>query len=245
MEERLQKIIAQAGIASRRAAETLILEGRVTVNGEIAGLGMKADPLRDHVKVDGKLITRREPKVYYLFYKPRGVVTSLSDPEGRPTVKDYFAAVRLRVFPVGRLDYDSEGLLFMTNDGEFSNLLAHPSHQVDKVYVAKVRGIIDDDSLQRLRTGVRLEDGMTAPAKVKRIRTAENNCWVQITIHEGRNRQVRRMFEQVGHPVTRLKRVALHGLTIGGLKPGQYRQLQPEEVAAIRGQQKERKNTDA
>lgn len=233
MEERLQKIIAQAGIASRRAAETLILEGRVTVNGEIAGLGMKADPLQDHVKVDGKLITRREPKVYYLFYKPRGVVTSLSDPEGRPTVKEYFANIRLRVFPVGRLDYDSEGLLIVTNDGDFANVLMHPSHQIAKVYVVKVRGLIDEDALQRLRVGVKLEDGMTEPAKVKRIRTAENNCWVQITIHEGRNRQVRRMFEHVGHPVTRLKRISIHGLTVGGLKPGQYRQLSPEEVRQV------------
>lgn len=233
MEERLQKIIAQAGIASRRAAETLILEGRVTVNGEIAELGMKADPLQDHVKVDGKLITRREPKVYYLFYKPRGVVTSLSDPEGRPTVKEYFANIRLRVFPVGRLDYDSEGLLIVTNDGDFANVLMHPSHQVAKVYVVKVRGLINEDALQRLRVGVKLEDGMTEPAKVKRIRTAENNCWVQITIHEGRNRQVRRMFEHVGHPVTRLKRISIHGLTVDGLKPGQYRQLLPEEVRQI------------
>lgn len=236
MEERLQKIIAQAGIASRRAAETLILEGRVTVNGAIAELGMKADPQTDHVKVDGKLITRREPKVYYLFYKPSGVVTSLSDPEGRPTVKNFFSGIRLRVFPVGRLDYDSEGLLVVTNDGDFANLLAHPSHQAEKVYVVKIRGKIEEDALQRLRAGVRLEDGVTAPAKVKRIRSAESNCWVQIAIHEGRNRQIRRMFEQVGHPVTRLKRISIHGLTVGGLKPGQYRELSPEEVQHIRGQ---------
>lgn len=233
MEERIQKIIAQAGIASRRAAETLILEGRVTVNGAIAELGMKADPVRDHVKVDGKLITRREPKVYYLFYKPRGVVTSLSDPEGRPTIKDFFANIRLRVFPVGRLDFDSEGLLIVTNDGDFANILTHPSHDIAKVYVVKIRGMVSEDELQRLRVGIRLEDGMTAPAKVKKIRSAENNCWVQITIQEGRNRQVRRMFEQIGHPVTRLKRIAIHGLTVNGLKPGQYRPLTMEEIHEI------------
>jgi 23S rRNA pseudouridine2605 synthase len=236
MEERIQKIIAQAGIASRRAAEALILEGRVTVNGAIAELGMKADSQCDHVKVDGKLITRREPKVYYLFYKPRGVVTSLSDPEGRPTVKNFFSGIRLRVFPVGRLDYDSEGLLVVTNDGDFANMLAHPSHQVEKIYVVKIKGKIDEDGLEQLRVGVRLEDGMTAPAKVKRIRSVENNCWVQIAIHEGRNRQVRRMFEQVGYPVTRLKRISIHGLTVSGLKPGHYRQLSPEEVQQMREQ---------
>ena len=187
-----------------------------------------------HIKVDGKLITHREPKDYYLFYKPRGVVTSLSDPEGRPTVRDYFAHVHLRVFPVGRLDYDSEGLLLMTNDGELAHQLAHPSHEADKVYLVKVRGMIDEHALQRLRTGVHLDDGVTAPAKVKTVRTAESNCWVQVTLHEGRNRQIRRMFQQVGYPVLRLKRVAIYGLTAGSLKPGQYRRLQPEEISSLR-----------
>ncbi len=230
MEERIQKIIAQAGIASRRAAEQLILAGRVTVNGQTASLGMKADPLSDHVKVDGKLITRREPKVYYLFYKPRGVVTSVADPEGRPTVKDYFAGIRMRVFPVGRLDFDSEGLLFVTNDGEFANAVLHPSREMQKTYAAKVKGRIADEHIAQLCQGIRLEDGMTAPAKVRRIRTTESNCWIQITIHEGRNRQVRRMLEQVGHPVLRLKRVAIGSFGVGDLKPGLYRELTREEV---------------
>ena len=230
MEERIQKIIAQAGIASRRAAEELILAGRVTVNGQTASLGMKADPLQDHVKVDGKLITRKEPRVYYLFYKPRGVVTSISDPQGRPTVKDYFAGTRMRVFPVGRLDFDSEGLLFVTNDGDFANAVMHPAHEMPKTYAAKVKGEIAEEQMRLLRQGVRLEDGMTAPAKVRRIRTTESNCWVQVTIHEGRNRQVRRMLEKVGHPVLRLKRIAIGSFGVGDLKPGQYRELNREEV---------------
>ncbi|HSW64899.1 MAG TPA: pseudouridine synthase [Dissulfurispiraceae bacterium] len=233
MKERIQKIVAQAGIASRRAAEELILAGRVTVNGQPASLGMKADPLRDHVKVDGKLITRREPKVYYLFYKPRGVVTSLVDPAGRPTVKDYFAGTHMRVFPVGRLDFDSEGLLFVTNDGDFANAVLHPSQEMPKTYAAKVKGEIADEDLVRLREGVRLEDGMTAPARTRRIRTTESNCWIQITIHEGRNRQVRRMLEKVGHPVIRLKRVAIGSFGVGALKPGQYRELTKEEVQTL------------
>lgn len=230
MEERIQKIIAQAGIASRRAAEELILAGRVTVNGQAASLGMKADPLQDHVKVDGKLITRKEPRVYYLFYKPRGVVTSISDPQGRPTVKDFFAGIHMRVFPVGRLDFDSEGLLFVTNDGDFANAVMHPAHEMPKIYAAKVKGEIAEEQMSLLRQGVRLEDGMTAPAKVRRIRTTESNCWVQITIHEGRNRQVRRMLEKVGHPVLRLKRIAIGSFGVGDLKPGQYRELTKEEV---------------
>ncbi|HMK42513.1 MAG TPA: pseudouridine synthase [Dissulfurispiraceae bacterium] len=233
MLERIQKIIAQAGIASRRAAEDLIREGRVTVNGRPAVIGMKADPLQDHVKVDGKLITGRQPKVYYLFYKPRGVVTSMADPEGRPTVLDFFSGMGLRIYPVGRLDYDSEGILLVTNDGDFANAILHPAGEVVKTYAAKVRGDITDEQLERLRKGLRLEDGMTAPAKVRRIKAAESNSWVQIAIHEGRNRQVRRMFEKVGHPVLRLKRISVGDFSVGRLKPGEYRELSPAEVKSV------------
>lgn len=234
MEQRIQKILAQMGVASRRKAEEMIIEGRVTVNGKTAVLGMKADPAKDHIKVDGKLLTKPEPKVYFMFNKPTGVVTSLYDPEGRPTVKDFLKGIKYMVFPVGRLDYDSEGLLLITNDGEFAHSILHPSKKVSKTYIAKVKGIIDEDSIEKLRRGVRLEDGLTAPAKVKRIRQAESNSWVEITIYEGRKRQVRRMLDKVGHPAIRLKRTAIGGLRIGDLKPGEIRRLTVEEVKKLK-----------
>ncbi len=234
MEQRIQKTLAQMGIASRRKAEELILEGRVTVNGKTAVLGMKADPAKDHIKVDGKLLLRAEPKVYLMFNKPKSVVTSLSDPEGRPTVKDFFKGIRYRVFPVGRLDYDSEGLLLVTNDGDFAQSIMHPSKKAAKTYVVKIKGMIKDDELAKLRQGVRLDDGMTAPAGVKKIRETESNSWVEMTIHEGRKRQIRRMLEKVGHDVIRLKRVSINGLKLMDLKPGEYRPLTQEELRTIR-----------
>ncbi|NTU42017.1 MAG: rRNA pseudouridine synthase [Nitrospirales bacterium] len=234
MEQRLQKILAQMGIASRRKAEEIIEEGRVTVNGQVATLGMKADPEKDHVKLDGKLLTRMEAKVYLMLNKPMGVVTSLSDPEGRPTVKDYLRGVRQRVFPVGRLDYDSEGLLLITNDGDFAQAILHPARKVPKTYVVKAKGMVSDEALEKLKRGIRLEDGMTAPARVRKIREAENNSWVEITIHEGKKRQVRRMMEAIGHPVLRLKRVIINGLRLGDLMPGELRYLTPDEVETVR-----------
>ena len=235
MEQRIQKILAQMGVASRRKAEELIAEGRVTVNGRTAEIGMKADSARDHVKVDGKLLTRPEPKVYLVFNKPKGVVTSLSDPEGRPTVKDFLQRVKYRVFPVGRLDYDSEGLLLITNDGDFAQAVLHPSKKIYKTYLAKVKGIIDDAALEKLRTGVRLQDGKTAPSKVRRIpHRSENNSWIEISLHEGRNRQVRRMLEQVGYPVVKLKRTSVNGLKLRNLKPGEFRPLEPDEIESLR-----------
>ncbi|MFA5353131.1 MAG: pseudouridine synthase [Thermodesulfovibrionales bacterium] len=234
MEHRLQKILAQMGIASRRKAEEIIEEGRVTVNGQVATLGTKADPEKDHIKLDGKLLTRLEPRVYLMFNKPMGVVTSLSDPEGRPTVKDYLKGVKQRVFPVGRLDYDSEGLLLITNDGDFAHAIIHPARKVPKTYVVKAKGMVTDEELDRLKKGIRLEDGMTAPAWVRKIREAETNSWVEITIHEGRKRQVRRMMEAIGHPALRLKRVIINGLRLGDLMPGELRFLTPDEVAMVR-----------
>lgn len=234
MEQRIQKILAQMGAASRRKAEEMIIEGRVTVNGKAAVLGMKADPAKDHIKVNGKLLTRPEPKVYLMFNKPVGVVTSLYDPEGRPTVKDFLKGIKYMVFPVGRLDYDSEGLILITNDGEFAHSILHPSKKVSKTYAAKVKGIIDEDSIEKLRHGVRLEDGLTAPAKVKRIRQTENNSWVEITIYEGRKRQVRRMLDKAGHPVIRLKRTAIGSLKLGDLKPGEMRRITIEDVEKIK-----------
>jgi 23S rRNA pseudouridine2605 synthase len=233
-EKRLQKILSETGITSRRKAEDLILEGRVAVNGRIATLGMKADPSKDHVKVDGKLIIRPEPKVYIVFNKPRNVVTSLHDPEGRPTVKDFLRGMKYRVYPVGRLDYDSEGLLLLTNDGDFAHMVLHPSKKIPKTYLIKVKGVPEDIKVEKLKTGVKLEDGMTAPAKVKKIRMTENNAWLEMTIHEGRKRQIRRMLEKIGHPVLKLKRIRINGIVMGKLETGGYRYLTLEEMNRIK-----------
>ncbi len=223
-----------AGIASRRKAEEFIIEGRVTVNGETAALGTKADPSKDHIKVDGKLITRAEPKVYLMLNKPAGVVTSLSDPEGRPTVKDFLKGIKYRVFPVGRLDYDSEGLLLMTNDGDLAHSVLHPSKKIPKIYLVKAQGIIDEAVMEKLRRGVRLEDGLTAPAKVKRIRQTGNNTWVEMIIYEGKKRQIRRMLESVCHSVIKLRRIGVDGLKLGDLKPGDIRRLTIEEIKRLK-----------
>jgi len=234
MEERIQKIIARIGIASRRKAEEIIAEGRVTVNGSVATIGMKADLSKDHIKVDGKLLIRSEPKIYLMFNKPRNVVTSLSDPEGRPAVKDYLKGVRYRVFPVGRLDFDSEGLLLLTNDGDFANDLLHPSKKIPKVYMVKVKGIIGDDKIVKLRQGVRLEDGRTLPARVRFARKSENNSWIEIAITEGKKRQVRRMVEAVGHPALKLRRISIDGVRLSGLKIGEFRPLTEKELQSLR-----------
>lgn len=235
MEQRLQKILAQMGVASRRKAEELIVEGRVIVNGKAVAVGMKADPTKDHIKVNGRLLTKPEPKIYLMFNKPAGVVASLSDPEGRPTVRDFLKGVKYRVFPIGRLDYDSEGLLLITNDGDFAHRILHPSKKTPKTYVIKVKGIIDEDAIEKLRRGVRLQDGLTAPSKVKKIRQSESNSWVEITIHEGRKRQVRRMLEKVGYPVIKLRRIAIGGLKLSDLKPGEIRRITVEEVKKALG----------
>jgi len=237
MEKRIQKILSELGIASRRKAEELILEGRVKVNGQAATIGMKADPSRDFIKVNGKRVTgfgKEMQKTYLMFHKPRGVMTTLSDPEGRPTVKDFLKGVKYRVFPVGRLDYASEGLLLLTNDGDFSNAILHPSQKIPKTYLVKVKGVMEEENIQKLRRGVKLEDGVTMPARVKKIRQVENNSWIEITIQEGRNRQVRRMVEKVGHLVLKLKRTAVNGLKLGDLKPGEMRLLTPEELRLIK-----------
>ncbi len=238
MKKRLQKILSELGIASRRKAEELILQGTVTVNGEVAAIGMKADPETDYIKVAGKLVSgprqRGIQKVYLMFHKPKGVVTTLSDPEGRPAVKDYLKEVRYRVFPVGRLDFDSEGLLLLTNDGDFANAVLHPSREVHKTYLVKIKGDLEEDEAEKLRRGVKLEDGITLPAKVKRIRKSENNSWIEMTIREGRKRQIRRMLEKVGHPVMKLKRVSVGGLKLRDLRPGELRELTPEELRMIR-----------
>ncbi|MFC4767312.1 pseudouridine synthase [Effusibacillus consociatus] len=230
--ERLQKVLAQAGVASRRKCEELIAAGLVAVNGTVVTeLGTKVDPATDRITVKGKPI-EKETLVYILLNKPVGVVTTASDPEGRRTVIDIIN-VRERVFPVGRLDMNTSGLLLLTNDGELSNGLMHPRHEVDKLYRTEVKGWISDESLSRLENGVMLDDGITAPAKVSLIKRAPSTSLFDITIHEGRNRQIRRMCEAVGHPVLKLKRLQLAFLTMGELQPGEWRYLTKQEVSQL------------
>jgi 23S rRNA pseudouridine2605 synthase len=232
---RLQKVIAGAGVSSRRTAETMIAEGRVTVNGQVMRKpGTRVDPERDHVKVDGRHLKVKEPYAYLVLNKPRGYVCSLSDPEGRPTISDLLPGVRLRIFPVGRLDFDSEGMLLLTNHGELAQALLHPRYHVSKVYLIKVKGVLTDEEIRRLERGVQLEDGMTSPAAVRKIRKATENSWLEITIHEGRKRQIKRMLETVGHQVLKLKRVKFGPLTLGDLPPGHYRYLTDREANSLR-----------
>jgi 23S rRNA pseudouridine2605 synthase len=226
--ERLQKVLAAAGLGSRRACEILIEEERVTVNGEVAVLGRRVDPETDRVEVDGLRVPTRPGLVTYLLNKPRGVVTTASDPQGRPTVVDLVPA-EPRIFPVGRLDTDTEGLLLLTNDGDLAHRLTHPSFGVEKEYLAQVDGSPTPAELRRLRHGIELEDGMTAPAKASLTAPGA----VRLVIHEGRNRQVRRMLEAVGHPVTRLVRTRIGPLADRRLKPGEWRVLDIEEVRAL------------
>jgi 23S rRNA pseudouridine2605 synthase len=233
--ERLQKVMAAAGIASRRKSEELIKEGKVKVNGKIVTeLGIKVSA-NDKVEVN-EIPIEREVPVYFLLYKPRGVISSVSDDKGRKVVTDFFSEFKERIYPVGRLDYDTSGLLLMTNDGEFANLLMHPRNEIEKVYVAKVKGIPQKESLRKLEKGIRLEDGKTAPAKVKMLSLdkKKQTAIVEIIIHEGRNRQVKRMFEAIGHEVLKLKRERYGFLTLNGLSAGDARELTPHEVKQLR-----------
>lgn len=234
MLERLQKILSDYGIASRRQAEEMIRQGRVTVNGKIAVLGQKADPERDYIKVDGKLLIRPEPKVYYAFYKPRKVITSLLDPQGRPTVKDFLKGIKFRIYPVGRLDFDSEGLLLLTNDGELAYRVMHPSSMIEKTYLVKIDGIIEDDKLEKLRKGIKIDGKLAVPVSVYLVRKLKANSWIKITLHEGRKRQIRKMLERVGHPVIRLIRIGIDGIKLGNLKPGEIRPLTKEEIESLK-----------
>ncbi|WP_028775730.1 pseudouridine synthase [Shimazuella kribbensis] len=232
--ERLQKVLAQAGIASRRQAEVWIQEGKVQVNGQVVTeLGTKVDPEKDHILVKGKSI-QKERKRTFLFYKPLYVISSMHDPQGRKVIPDFFRAIQERVYPVGRLDFDTEGLLLVTNDGELANHLLHPRFEVEKQYVATVKGVPDEASMEQLRQGVYLDDGLTAPAQVKMIHKREEDCKIKLTIHEGRNRQVRRMCKAIGHPVMHLVRTRLANLTVKGLKRGEFRELSASEVAGLK-----------
>ena len=234
--ERLQKVIAYAGVASRRKAEQLITEGKVKVNGTVVReLGTKVSN-SDTIEVEGVKL-EKENKVYFLLYKPKGYISAVTDDKGRKTVVDIFKKhVPERIFPVGRLDYDTTGLLLLTNDGEFSYQLTHPKFKIDKTYVARVKGVPTIEGLKKLQRGIKLEDGKTAPAKVSMTSFDEKSgkAICEITIHEGRNRQVRRMFEAIGTPVVKLKREQFAFLTLGNLKPGEYRQLTKQEVKWLR-----------
>src|SRR5215471_7619313 len=245
--QRLQKIIAAAGIASRRKAEELITQGRVTVNGAVVTeLGSKADPQRDHVKVDGKLLRGPERNVYLLLNKPKGYVTTVSDPERRPTVMDLVRHVGERIYHVGRLDYASEGLLLLTNDGALANHLTRAASHVPKTYLVKVSGQPAEEDIEKLRRGLKIRDipggagrgpephrgpVRTAPAQVRLVREAENP-WYELTLIEGKNRQIRRMFEEIGHHVEKIRRVRYGPLTLD-VEPGQFRALAPAEVASL------------
>jgi 23S rRNA pseudouridine2605 synthase len=229
--ERLQKILSQAGVASRRASEQLMLDGRVTVNGTtVRELGTKADPARDDIRVDGRRVRIAAHHRYLLLNKPRGYVTTRSDPERRPTVLDLLGGVREYIYPVGRLDYESEGLLILTNDGDLAAGLTHPSHGVARIYEARVLGVPDAHDLDRLSQGVTIEGRRTALADVKMLASSV----LLITIREGRNRQVRKMCETIGHPVTHLKRVAIGPIRDSRLKLGTWRDLTVDEVRKLR-----------
>ena len=248
MEQRLQKLIATAGIASRRHAEELIVAGRVTVNGKVVKeLGTKADPDRDHIKVNGKLINsqlKAREKVYVLLNKPKGYLSSVSDPEGRPLVTELLPPNLGRLHPVGRLDFNTEGLLLLTNDGDFTNFVTAARNRVEKVYEVKVKGVPPDGAIARLRKGVVLEDGTrTAQAKINKLGETQTNAWYEVLLHQGRNQQVRRMFELIGHSVLKLRRVRIGFLTDENLKPGHWRFLSPAEAARLMKAQDKGKRT--
>jgi 23S rRNA pseudouridine2605 synthase len=232
--ERLQKFLARAGVASRRRAEELMVQGRVAVNNQIVReLGTKVEPGRDLVTVDGRLVEGGSERHYYVLYKPPGVVTTLSDPQGRPTISAYTSKLPGRQFPVGRLDYDAEGALLLTDDGDLALRLTHPRFQVPRIYLTKVKGAPALETLEKLRGGVRLEDGMAKPQSVEVFERAEKNTWLAIIVTEGRPHLVKRMCAAIGHPVVRLFRPAQGGVSVARMRPGQVRPLTAEEVKAV------------
>ncbi len=232
--ERLQKILARAGVSSRRAAEVLIEEGRVRVDGRVVReLGTKADARRQNITVNGRRV-EAEPFVYVMFHKPRGVVCTMSDPEGRETVAAYVTGAQGRVVPVGRLDYHTSGLLLLTNDGDFAAALLDPKHAVPKQYVAKVRGVLTDADVERWQQPIDVEGVLTRPAEVRRLRVEEDKTWLEITLREGKNRHIHRLGEATGNTVLRLARVAFAGLSHEGLRPGQWRYLSKEELTDVK-----------
>lgn len=237
--ERLQKIIAHAGFASRREAEAMIREGRVTVNGRVVTeLGTKASPGRDHIKVDGKLITRAETHRYILLYKPKEVMTTVEDPQGRKTVIDLVKGVRERIYPVGRLDFHSEGLILLTNDGDLAFKVSHPKHGSVKTYHVKVRGVPEERIIDKLQRGITIDGKRTLPCEISRMKTTgrgedEGNSWYEVRLREGRTQQIRKMFQAVGHPVSKLRRVAIGPIADPALTPGDWRELTAREVKML------------
>lgn len=233
MKERLQKILSRAGISSRRKAEHMLLEGRIRVDGKIVNrLGKKADPEVQRIEIDGKSLSI-PPPIYVMLYKPRNCLTTLYDPKGRPKVSDLLEDLPTRVFPVGRLDFDAEGLLLLTNDGDFANALMHPRYKVPKTYLVKVKGIPSKDALYKLSYGVRLEGGAIAKAQVELIKILKRNAWLKMTIKQGIYRQIKRMCLAIGHPVLRIRRIAIGNLSLGNLRPGEYQYLKEEEIKRI------------
>jgi 23S rRNA pseudouridine2605 synthase len=239
MQERLQKIIAHAGVSSRREAEAMIREGRVTLNGRVVSeLGTRADASRDHIKVDGKLITHAEPHRYILLYKPKEVMTTVEDPQGRRTVIDLVRGIRERIYPVGRLDFHSEGLVLLTNDGELAFKVSHPTHGSVKTYSVKVRGVPEERLVDKLRRGITIDGKRTLPCDIERMHTTgkrddEGNSWFEVKLREGRTQQIRKMFQAVGHPVSKLRRVAIGPISDPKLTPGVWRELTKQEVKML------------
>ena len=234
MQERLQKIIAHAGVASRREAERLIVLGQVAVNGTIVTkLGTKVDPARDIITVNGSVINTSPEKLYVMLNKPAGYVSTVKDPEKRPIVMDLLDRVGSRVYPVGRLDYDAEGLLLLTNDGELAHKLQHPRYRISRTYEVKVKGSPPNGKLSLLRKGIQLEDGMTLPAKAAFLKKTLNNTWITVTLFEGRNRQVKRMCAAIDHPVMKIKRIRFGSLYLSSLALGRYRKLTKDEVKSL------------
>jgi pseudouridine synthase len=233
---RLQKVIAQAGVASRRKAEQLIAQGRVTVNGRpVTTMGTTVDPAVDLVVVEGRRLPRHAPLLYVLLHKPRGYLTTCDDEQGRPTVFDLLKRQPVRLFPVGRLDVNSEGLLLLTNDGRLANHLLHPRYRIPRVYLVKIQGVITEQEVEQLRHGMLLDDGKTLPAQVQMMQQAEKSCWLRLTLYEGWHRQIHRMLQRCGgYSIKRLQRVAMGPLTLAGLASGNYRMLQPFEVTRLR-----------
>lgn len=232
---RLQKYLSQAGVASRRASEDIILQGRVKVNGKIINkLGTKVDPNKDQIEVDGKTCQIKTRSIYIIMNKPTGILTTVKDPLRRPTVIDLLEGVDARVFPVGRLDKETEGLLLLTNDGEVTYRLTHPKYEIVKTYLAQVKGVIGNEEIKVLEKGVVLEDGFTAPAQVKILNNFNNSTIIEMKIHEGRKRQIRRMCSAIGHPVMHLKRTRIGSLSLKGLKSGEWRFLNPKEIKYIK-----------
>ncbi|WP_427338755.1 pseudouridine synthase [Caloranaerobacter sp. DY30410] len=232
---RLQKYLAMCGVASRRKSETLILQGRVKVNGKVVDkLGYKIDPDIDIVLVDNKRVIKKEDYIYIALNKPEGYITTVKDQFNRPTVLDLVKSINERIYPVGRLDYDTSGLIFLTNDGDLTYKLTHPKHEIEKVYIAKIKGVPTEKELNEFRNGLKIDNYVTSKAKIKVLKKYNNYSIVKITIHEGKNRQVRKMCEKINHPVIKLKRIAIGKIELGNLKKGNWRYLSKKEIEYLK-----------